>query len=79
MKSILQCFCPVADLFGYAFGTSSMQSLLLGTQGEKNYCYFPMPFDESAKIELISRDENISADVVNINVKVWYSQRPEST
>ena len=67
-------FCPVADFFGYAFGTSSMQSLLLGTQGEKNYCYFPMPFDESAKIELISRDENISADVVTINVKVWYSR-----
>ncbi len=25
-------FCPVADFFGYAFGSESMQSLLLGSQ-----------------------------------------------
>jgi hypothetical protein len=42
-------YCPVADFFGYAFGQTSMQSLLIGTSGRKNYCYFPMPFDRSAK------------------------------
>jgi hypothetical protein len=65
-------FCPVADFFGYAFGSPSMQSLLLGTQGATNYCYFPMPFDESAKIELINRNTKSAKSPININVKVWY-------
>ncbi|MEO5583452.1 MAG: glycoside hydrolase family 172 protein, partial [Saprospiraceae bacterium] len=43
--------CPAADFFGYAFGKSSMQSLMIGTQENKNYCYMPMPYDTSAKIE----------------------------
>ncbi len=48
-------YCPLADFFGYAYGTPSMQSFLHGSNGEYNYCYFPMPFDRSAKIELITR------------------------
>lgn len=48
-------YCPVADFFGYAFGKASMQSLLVGSNGKKSYCYFPMPFDRSATIELIYR------------------------
>ena len=30
-------YMPVHDFFGYAFGNASMQSLLLGSQGNKNY------------------------------------------
>ncbi|MEO7044062.1 MAG: glycoside hydrolase family 172 protein, partial [Ferruginibacter sp.] len=48
-------YVPVADFFGYAFGGTSMQSLLLGSANNINYCYFPMPFDSKAKIELIYR------------------------
>jgi hypothetical protein len=48
-------FCPLTDFFGYAFGKASMQSLLLGTKENKNYCYFPMPFDKEVKIELLYR------------------------
>ncbi len=48
-------YCPVADFFGFAFGKASMQSLLIGSKAPKSYCYFPMPFDRSAKIELIYR------------------------
>lgn len=48
-------YCPVADFFGYAFGKASMQSLLIGSTGKKSYCYFPMPFDRSATIELVYR------------------------
>ncbi len=51
-------YCPVADFFGYAFGKASMESLLIGTNGNKNYCYFPMPFDRAATIELIYRKSN---------------------
>ncbi|MEP7106774.1 MAG: DUF2961 domain-containing protein [Ferruginibacter sp.] len=48
-------YCPAADFFGYAFGKTSMQSLLLGTKQNKNYSYLPMPFDKSAKVELLYR------------------------
>ncbi len=64
-------YCPVADFFGYAFGTSSMQSLLLGSQDNKSYSYLPMPFDSKAKIELVYR--NGSEPAVTINARIWYS------
>jgi hypothetical protein len=65
-------FCPVADFFGYAFGSASMQSLLLGSEGSRNYCFFPMPFDRRAKIELVYRDY-AGAQPVNVNTNVWYT------
>ncbi|MBI5383449.1 MAG: DUF2961 domain-containing protein [Verrucomicrobia bacterium] len=46
--------CPLGDFFGYAWGQPAMQSLLVGTTGETNYCYFPMPFDRSAVVEVVS-------------------------
>ncbi len=47
--------CPVGDLFGYSFGDPAVRSLLLGTADDgTNYIYFPMPFERSARIELIS-------------------------
>ena len=46
--------CPIGDFFGYAWGQAAMQSLLVGTSGETNYCYFPMPFDRSALVEVVS-------------------------
>ncbi len=46
-------YCPVADFFGYAFGSPAAQSILLGSEKETNYCFIPMPFDKKARIELI--------------------------
>lgn len=46
--------CPAGDFFGYAWGVPSTGARLLGTHGDENYCYFPMPFERSAKIELVS-------------------------
>jgi hypothetical protein len=51
-------YMPVADFFGYAFGKVSMQSLLIGTKDNVNFFYFPMPFDKSAKIELLYRSSD---------------------
>lgn len=51
-------YAPVADFFGYAFGSPSMQSLLMGTQGDTLYLNFPMPYDRKAKIELLYRPSN---------------------
>jgi hypothetical protein len=51
-----------------------MQSLLLGSTGNTNYCYFPMPFDNSASIELICRKVEGSPETeIKINATIWYS------
>ena len=63
---------PLADFFGYAFGSPSMQSLLLGWANGKNYCYFPMPFDRAAKIELIDR-AGAGSTPKTIIAKVFYA------
>lgn len=65
-------YCPVADFFGYAFGKTSMQSLLIGSSAEKNYCYFPMPFDSDAKIELLYLPGG-NGRSVTITSRVWHS------
>ena len=46
--------CPAADFFGFAWGEPATRSLLVGTSGDVAYCYFPMPFDRSARAELVS-------------------------
>jgi hypothetical protein len=67
-------FCPVADFFGYAFGKTSMQSLLLGSRDNINYCFYPMPFDQSAKIELIYRVDSSSQQIpIQVSFQVWYT------
>jgi len=67
-------YAPLSDFFGYAFGSPSMQSLLLGWANGKNYCYFPMPFDRTAKIELIDRDISGSG-LKAIMAKVFYADK----
>lgn len=67
--------CPIADFFGYAFGKASMQSLLLGSQDDKDYCYFPMPFDKKAVITIVYRKNTIAKNQqpVKINSTVYYT------
>ena len=71
-ETVPAVYCPLADYFGYAFGKPSMRGLLAGSDGEKNYSYFPMPFDKSARIELLYReqDNNRNAD---FRFRVFYS------
>lgn len=73
-ETIPAIYCPVSDFYGYAFGNSSMRSLLLGSLNDRNYCYFPMPFDKSAKIELIYRDDE-SSELLPVDVffKIAYT------
>ncbi|MDH4197900.1 MAG: DUF2961 domain-containing protein, partial [Candidatus Aminicenantes bacterium] len=58
--------CPVGDFFGYSFGDPAVRSLLLGTTDDgPNYIYFPMPYERSARIELVSeKDGGPPVDVV---------------
>ncbi|UCG57156.1 MAG: DUF2961 domain-containing protein [Phycisphaerales bacterium] len=62
--------CPAGDFFGYAWGEPAMKSLLVGAAGGASYCYFPMPFDKSAKIELFSEQE--SDEEVDVDVEVLF-------
>jgi hypothetical protein len=66
-------YCPVADFFGYAFGAPSMQSLLLGSVNQKHYCYFPMPFDSRATVQLIYRNAGGSDAPVRLQAGISYT------
>jgi len=64
---------PAGDFFGYAWGQPATESLLIGTNDDTNYCYFPMPFDESARLELyaestVEGDVSIQAEVLFVPV-----------
>lgn len=67
--------CPLGDFFGYAWGQPAVQSLLVGTTGETNYCYFPMPFDRAAKVELISE----RTTPLDLRATVLHSSTPRTT
>ena len=60
---------PLGDLFGYGWGQPACRSLLVGTAEETNYLYFPMPYDKSAKLEVVSEQTDgppieIQAEIV---------------
>ena len=61
--------CPVGDFFGYGWGQPAVKSLLLGTTDGTNYIYLPMPFDKSARIELVSEKQNGAGVDVNAEIK----------
>jgi hypothetical protein len=52
-----------------------MQSLLLGSADNINYCYFPMPFDSKAKIELVYRSlpGQKKPEPLRIKADIYYS------
>ncbi len=70
-------YCPVSEFFGYAFDKPSMKSLLLGSDGDKNFCYFPMPYDRKARIDLIYRKRGTSSlPALTIHSKIFYLLKP---
>lgn len=78
-EAVPAVYAPVADFFGNAFGNTSMQSLVIGSMGKKAYCYFPMPFDRSATIELIYRKASgVHAEPLSISSRVQYQPRPRN-
>lgn len=67
---------PVADFFGYAFGQQAMRSLLVGSTDAKAYCYFPMPFDTKAKVELVYRNtESSDLKPLKIKTNIYYNNQ----
>ena len=67
-------YVPVADFFGFASGSPSMESLLLGAKDNKAYSYIPMPFDRNARVELVYRAGN-QVKPVELFATVYYSNR----
>ena len=65
---------PLGDFFGYSFGEPATRSLLLGTSGETNYVYFPMPFDERARVELAS--ETSSGSAIEVEAELLVTRIP---
>ena len=67
-------YAPVADFFGFAFGSKSMKSLLIGVDNNNQaYCYIPMPFDGKAKVELVYRSGANTKTPVKVKAKVYYT------
>jgi hypothetical protein len=67
---------PVGDFFGYSWGDPAIRSLLVGTTESTNYVYFPMPFDQSAKIELVSEDPASSS--INVQAELVFAPIPRT-
>jgi hypothetical protein len=70
-------YAPVADFFGYAFGQKAMRSLLMGSKGNLNYSYLPMPYDQSAELKLIYKKRNNALQSpISVKAKVYYNDQP---
>lgn len=73
-EKVESVYAPVADFFGYAYGKAAMRSILIGKNSLSNYCYFPMPFDQSAKMQLIyKKRDNVKQDPISVTVRVYYN------
>lgn len=66
-------YAPLQDFFGYAFGHGAMRGLLMGKQGNDNYCYMPMPFDKSARMNLIYKKRGGYQPTIIAKVKIYYT------
>lgn len=66
---------PVHDFFGFAFGKSAMQSMLLGSNQTKLYSYLPMPYDYSAELKLKYDKNNLTdPDEILISGTIFYTE-----
>lgn len=65
---------PLADYFGYAFGSPAMRSIVMGRQGTTNYSYLPMPYDQSATMKLIyEKREGVQQNPISVTARVHYN------
>jgi hypothetical protein len=68
-------YSPLADFFGYAYGKGAMRSMLIGKNGDKNYCYLPMPYDRSARMKLIyKKRDGVKQNQLAVTITVYCNQ-----
>lgn len=65
---------PLRDFFGYAFGQPAMQGLLAGTAAY-HYCRCPMPFDQSARIEIV----NNGVKSINVSFHITFERKKRNS
>jgi hypothetical protein len=68
--------CPAGDFFGASWGEPAMGSLLGGTGDNTDYCYLPMPFDQSARIEMVS--EAAEGNPVEVQAELVFASSPRT-
>lgn len=68
--------CPAGDFFGYGWGKPAMGARFVGTREGMNYCYLPMPYDRSAKIELISLKQGDAP--IRVRGEIMVGDRPRT-
>ena len=66
---------PAADFFGYSFGAPAARSLLVGAEEDWTYVRFPMPFNRSARIELVL--ERTAGPPLTVQSEVVFLDRPK--
>jgi hypothetical protein len=71
--SLPQVDSPIGAFFANTQGMTPVAGLPLGVQNNQYYCYFPMPFWQSARIELYNTSFSIS---VSVNYTVTYKGEP---
>lgn len=72
-------YSPAADYFGYAYGKPAMQSILLGHHDGINYSYIPMPYQNSANLDLVyEKREGIQQSNIEVKAKVFYSKEAQN-
>jgi hypothetical protein len=60
---------PAGDFFGASFGKPSVQSMLLGATNQNvGYATFPMPYDQSIRIDLV--DQRTSGAPISVNARI---------
>lgn len=67
---------PVGDFFGASWGDPAMQSAIAGTYGDTAYIHLPMPFDRSARIELVS--ERTGGAPIEVRGEVAWTDVPRA-
>jgi hypothetical protein len=74
-EAVEAIYAPLADFFGYAYGKGAMRSMLIGKNGDKNYCYLPMPYDRSARMKLIyKKRDGVKQNQLAVTVTVYCNQ-----
>jgi len=66
--------CPAGDFFGAAWGEPAMRAAFAGTLDGVSYVYLPMPYDRSAKVELIS--ERAVGPPIAVEAEVIHAPAP---
>lgn len=65
---------PLGPFFGSGLGPAPVNALPMGIDGDRLYCYFPMPFDSSARIELVNE---AGEDVNGVQCSLSYTMLTE--